>query len=49
MALKELELLAGELEELLSLLRQEGRPPARRIIMLRVQEVMHLIGKGMGK
>lgn len=47
MALKELERLTGELEELALLLRQEARPQARMVIMQRVQEIMDMIEKGM--
>jgi hypothetical protein len=46
MALKELERLTGELEELKRLLRQETRPQARWIILGRVQEIMTRIGEG---
>jgi len=46
MKLKELELITLELGEMLSLLRSEARPEARWIIMLRVQELMKSIGKG---
>ena len=44
--LRDLEMLTGELEELQVLLRQEVRPPARCLILERVQEIMNLIGKG---
>lgn len=47
MALKDLERLTGELEELAILLRRESRPQARWVIMQRVQEIMDMIGKGM--
>jgi hypothetical protein len=42
-ALKELEQLTGELEELAVLLRAETRPQARRVIMQRAQEIMRVI------
>jgi hypothetical protein len=47
MALKDLELLTGELENLAQLLRQETRTQARWIIMQRVHEIMSMIGKGL--
>ena len=47
MKLKELELITLELGEMISLLRVEARPEARWIIMLRVQELMKSIGKGL--
>lgn len=49
MALKELELLTGELENLAHMLKWETRPQARWVIMQRVQEIMDLIGKGLTK
>lgn len=47
MALKELERLTIELQELAHCLREETRPQARVVIMQRVQEIMELIGKGL--
>jgi hypothetical protein len=46
MPLKDLELLTGELENLVLLLKQETRTQARWLIMQRVKEIMDLIGKG---
>jgi hypothetical protein len=46
MALKELERLAGELEELKGLLKAETRTQARWLILQRVQEIMNRIGEG---
>jgi len=46
-ALKDLERLTGELEDLAILLKQETRSQARRVIMQRVHEIMILIEKGM--
>jgi hypothetical protein len=46
MALKELELLTGELETLALLLKQETRVQARWVILERVQEIMSLIKRG---
>ncbi len=43
MALKDLERLTGELEELAVLLKAETRPLARRVIMERVQEIIAVI------
>lgn len=45
MALKDLERLTGELEELAALLKAETRPLARRVIMERVQEIVSTIGQ----
>ncbi len=42
-ALKELERLTGELEELAVLLKAETRPQARRVIMERVQEIVLVV------
>lgn len=42
-ALKDLELLTGELEKLAVLLRDETRPLARRVIMQRAQEIIKSI------
>lgn len=49
MALKDLERLTGELEELAVLMRQETRPQARWVILQRVHEIMETIEKGLGK
>lgn len=46
MALKDLERLTAELEELAQLLKAETRPSARVVIMERVQEIVVAIGKG---
>jgi hypothetical protein len=46
MALKDLELLTGELETLAELMRVETRPQARTLILLRVQEIVGLIKRG---
>ncbi|MES2854960.1 MAG: hypothetical protein V4692_03805 [Bdellovibrionota bacterium] len=46
MALKDLELLTGELENLALLLRDETKPQARTVILHRVQEIIALIGRG---
>jgi hypothetical protein len=45
MALKELELLTGELEQLALMLRDENRSQARLEIMRRVHEIMTEIGE----
>ena len=45
MALKELERLTGELEELTCLLRQESKTEARWVIFRRVQEIISMIGE----
>lgn len=45
MALKELERLTGELEELAVLLKAETRPLARRVIMERVKEIVWAIAR----
>lgn len=45
MALRELERLTGELEDLAQLLRQETRTQARWVILTRVQQIMDRIGK----
>lgn len=44
MALKELELLTGELEKLAELFKAETRTQARLIILRRAHEIMALIG-----
>lgn len=46
MALKELERLAGELNELKGLLKAETRTQARWLILQRVQEIMTQIEEG---
>jgi hypothetical protein len=47
MALKDLERLTGELENLALMLREEHRPQARWVILERVQEIMNQIGEGL--
>ncbi|MCM2280576.1 MAG: hypothetical protein NDI61_01870 [Bdellovibrionaceae bacterium] len=47
MALRELERLTQELEELANLLRAETKPASRLVILERVQEIMGSIGKGL--
>lgn len=47
MALKELERLTQELEQLAGILRSETKPAARLLILQRVNEIMGSIGKGL--
>ena len=46
MALKDLERLTSELEELTCLLEQESKTEARWVIFRRVQEIISMIGEG---